>query len=286
MQRTYEFRKSKDFALGLFPALLIDQIEASASISATCQKVDEKRESDVVRIKFSKELSLGEQNALSSLIEAHTAAFVDGVGEKIFTEAHNGKPSAQDDFSNGYPMFSIWFDISSRNAYISVRDDTNNAVWDIINPKTYHFEAFDLDGDVVLNSGYTALTWDTVVLSENIYQLSKDSSVIQINATGWFEIRAEITTDIVWSSSRSTSMARIALNTGRGFEGLPGAKTYMYNRTSNAGYGSGCITRKFYCKSGYQIRVEATKESGGGNIRTVPETCRIAIKNIKPLESE
>lgn len=280
----YEFRKSKDFPLGLFPALLIEQIEASASISPTCKKVENKRDCDVVVIKFSKELSFAEEKALATLINAHTSAFASGATETFAAEVHNGPPTADDDYANGYPVFSKWFDIATRSAFISVKDDTKNAVWDIINPKTYYYEAFDRDGDNVVNSGYTALKWDTEVINDGIYKLSKDSSVVQINATGWFEIRTEITTDIVYSSSRSTSMARIAVNTGRGFEELAGAKTYFYNRTSNAGYGSGCISRKLYCKSGCQIRIEATKDFGSGNIRTVPDACRISIHNIKPIE--
>lgn len=203
-------------------------------------------------------------------------------------------PTTANNTSQGYSVGSRWIDTVLKKEHVCLTATALTATWTETTQQTlggggggwfpvYIFHAYDKGGSTNLTYGYTAVPWDTVELSDAIYSHVNNSSDITVNANGWFRIEVEMSTEVLYNSSRTTSVARIMRDSGKGFEEVSGSRAHFYNRQNKSGQTSAAFSRTIQLAAGDKIRVEASRDSGGGYIYTIANSCRINIENKKEV---
>jgi hypothetical protein len=142
-----------------------------------------------------------------------------------------------------------------------------------------YFSAYDAGGAINLNSGFTAITWDTESYKDaDYYTHSADSANVTVLKTGIYKITVNLSITTALSLTQATSTARLEIDTGGGFTALAGT-TSVTNLGTVAG-GSGCVVSAYFgtISAGNVLRATAERTTGSGTVTTLANGCRILIE--------
>jgi hypothetical protein len=137
------------------------------------------------------------------------------------------------------------------------------------------FNAYHTSVVSVASTTFVEIPWDVEVRKDEIYTHAGGAAGITVSETGWYEITAEISSQIEAGdgSSRTIGSTRITVN------GTPFGETisFMYNRTAQRGHYTTNITIMQELTAGDVLRVEINRAFGTSTISTVTEANRISL---------
>ena len=132
------------------------------------------------------------------------------------------------------------------------------------------------------NTTPVPLTWGTTVRKDtSLYTHFPGTSGITIVETGWYDITLDVTSQIETGDGNQRSISSVLLTNGG--VAIPNSDGYMYNRTSNRGYGQATVQNLVQLTAGDVIdaRFFRLSTSGTGSIiTTVANACRILIEKV------
>jgi len=131
------------------------------------------------------------------------------------------------------------------------------------------FDVYDSVGNVSIDSGATVLfdrartLYEGVILSSGEISLSFPIARVMPPYSRLLYLNAKITTDVSSGNNRSLSKTWVEVDSGSGFEIVPGTDGYIYNRTIDAGLGSALINTSYTINKlirtvKFRIRVQRT----------------------------
>ena len=223
--------------------------------------------SDDVDIIFVSDISAPEKTALDSIVSSYSlnSNFGQTVKGTITVKDGTGKNNHQS------PPAGNNLIIADSNESSGIRFFTLPG----------NFSAYDSAGEVDINSGFTAITWNTEDHKDSShYTHEGGSSNITLNITRKYKITVDISTYVISGNNPTSTEARLVIDAGGGFTEMLGTKSFIFNRNSSTGHGTTSITKYYSATAGDIIRLEAQKLSGNNILATCPNGCRIIIENI------
>lgn len=194
-------------------------------------------------------------------------------------------PDQSDDATQGYAVGSVWIVPSLALTYTCVDASAGAAQWLQTNLSIDMFSACDTVGGLYLNNGYVPIKWNKVNYADSfVFEHVDGSSDILIGGSEpmLLSISAEVST-FNTDSNRSGCVMRLMSDTGRGFVEVRGSRAYQYNRTSASSRNTAGCTVGLAVQPGNRLRVEASIDTGKGDLYTQANASRIQILKLKTL---
>lgn len=143
----------------------------------------------------------------------------------------------------------------------------------------------DFDGYYNPASETTVLTTPTDVPINTVdindsFTHSTNSSEVTIPTTGRYSIDARCTPYVISGTSRTQCQMKLVINTGSGYNDIPGTIASMYCRTASEGEDTGNVHKKINLSAGDKIKIQITKISGSSNINLLPLGSSLTISKI------
>ena len=130
------------------------------------------------------------------------------------------------------------------------------------------------------NSTFTALPWDVVNITGSTFSHTAGTSDITINKKAMYSIVCPVSFRSN-NNTRTNSNARLARDTGSGFNEIPGSLVYGYHRNGSQGYNSITCQATMALDKDDIIRAEAVIISGGSDrIYFSAGGCNIKIEKL------
>lgn len=123
-----------------------------------------------------------------------------------------------------------------------------------------------------------ALQWNTEIRKDSLYTHATNSTDVVITESGWYEIEADVTTQIEAGDGNNRSI----LNTRITINGTPITQTdsFIMNRTASAGYGNTNIIIIQNLTANDIVNVDINRASGTSTLTSVANACRLSIARI------
>lgn len=141
--------------------------------------------------------------------------------------------------------------------------------------------------DTRLNlSTYTDIPWSGVRKITDDFSHTAGQTEITFLKSGTYIIMARISTNHDSDVTRTSSTARLSIDTGSGFNPIPGTDAWMYNRDQTNGYDTCSIFCVLDVNPGYKIKISAIAVSGSANIFTLSNACSLVVFSAKGERGE
>lgn len=144
-----------------------------------------------------------------------------------------------------------------------------------------YIDIYDNVGGTTITSSWVDLTFDTNRLISSAFSHTAGTTTIVSNTDGNYVVLCRVTLDVSSGNSRTETEARLLLDTGSGFNVVPGSYIRMYNRTSNAGATSGDISCILALHQGDVIKAQARIVNGSSNIVTLAGGSSVTVFSIR-----
>ena len=106
-----------------------------------------------------------------------------------------------------------------------------------------------------------------------------NSAEITVNTTDTYEIIMRISVDVA-SSSRTSSISRLMLDTGSGYAEVAGSFAYGYHRTTSQGESTMFSSIILALDSGDKVKMQVKREDGSGTLQLISGASGISIKKL------
>lgn len=273
MSSTYTRSLSGDFGGNLNIQHLITLIQTDPGITTELSMI--LTDGDVITITFQSTLSGSEDTALVNILDnyVYKAKYSGDTSNAIDTT----DPTVNEDIARGFNVGSRWFNTVTQRHYL-LRDATiGAAVWDefIISKKCdiYH----NPSSSQTIGSNWTDISLNNVRVKDDIYTHLSDSAEITVTQDGNYELIARCTTKLQNSNKKTQLQMRLALDSGSGFNSIPGSFGLIYNNNKTLGINTSSVNVTLQLSTGDKIKMQAIRISGNGNVVTVPEACSFKI---------
>jgi len=141
-----------------------------------------------------------------------------------------------------------------------------------------HFQGHN-NGVTQTFSTPTTINFSTTVRSDAAFSeaVVGGGTEVTINTTGWYEIAYSVSSDNT-SGSRTVTTTHLDLNTGGGFNTVPGTISFGYHRNASRGESTSTAVFILNISAGDIIRISSV--STGSSVVTAVGGCRLNIKSI------
>ena len=197
-------------------------------------------------------------------------------------------PGVDDDTTQGYAIGSRWIDQVGRREFVCIDASSGAAQWlettgnSGSNGTRYYFFAFDAAGSVDINKGWTAIPLDTEVRKDAaVFAHTVGAPEVTFAVAGDYQVHANVGIENS-NGSRTDARCRLALHSvgagGSTFFEVKGSRSSSYHRTRDDGDQSASIDY-LLCnvQAGDRLRVEAVRDTGGGQLQTLAGQCRLLL---------
>lgn len=133
---------------------------------------------------------------------------------------------------------------------------------------------------------YTDIPWSGVRKITDDFSHTAGETEITFVKSGTYIVMARISTNHDSDVTRTSSTARLSIDTGSGFNPIPGTDAWMYNRDQTNGYDTCSIFCILDVNPGYKIKISAIAVSGSANIFTLNNACSLVIFSAKGEKGE
>lgn len=141
------------------------------------------------------------------------------------------------------------------------------------------FYAYDNAGGLALTTTWADLSLNVQTKVDSQYTHTSGTAPVTIQEDGWYEITYNVSTDSTSGSDRTTSRAKLQLDSGGGYADIPGSFGYMYNRQATEGEDTVSRTIVHSFSTGDIIKLQADILSGS-NVSTIAGGTSLGIKQI------
>jgi len=143
------------------------------------------------------------------------------------------------------------------------------------------FDVYDSVGGVSIDAA-TVIPFDQTRIMVNDASLSSGEIIISPANFRFIPpsiytllLIGKVTVDVSSGNSRTQSKAWIEVDTGSGYEVVPGTDGYMYNRTADSGFGSTTITTSYHISKcanlTMKFRIRAQRLVGTNDLVTLAQ---------------
>jgi hypothetical protein len=192
-------------------------------------------------------------------------------------------PTAYEDENDGYLVGWRWIDTTDGYEYVLVDSSVGAAVWRnttvgaTSSVESVFFDAFDSSGGTDISSGWTDVPLDTERIEDSAFSHTGSSAEVTINTSGTYLVFARVGTDISSGTNRSESEMRVMLDSGSGYNEVPGSRGLMYNRTLGQGGTHASAVLVLSLNVGNKLKIQAQRISGGSTVVLEPNNSGLVI---------
>jgi len=175
----------------------------------------------------------------------------------------------------------IYHNTTDTNTYI-----WNGSEWEDItstNGTAEYFDAYDSVGATNISAGYTDIPLGTQRKATSDFTHIAGSAEVTINTTSTYLVSYSVSTGISSGTSRSESESRLMIDTGSGYNIVPGSIGRMYNRTLAQSESTASRSFALDLNSGNKLKIQASRISGTSTITTLAEGSALVITRLEGI---
>ena len=128
---------------------------------------------------------------------------------------------------------------------------------------------YDPSNEITVGSSWEDIPLTQERVIDSNFSHSSNSPEITINTTGYYLVITRVSTYIPFGNNRTSTQMRLLLNTGSGFNEVPGSFGFMYNRQSDQGYDTCTVSSILNLSSGDKLKMQVIRFSGSSTIRLI-----------------
>lgn len=141
------------------------------------------------------------------------------------------------------------------------------------------FDAYDTTGGTAVAGTWVDVPLDAERIKDDIYTHANPSPEVTVSEADKYIITARVTTAMT-SGSRSQSQLRIMLDTGSGFNEVPGTLARMYNRTTAQGEATGTVVIATTLSAGDKLKVQVQRVSGSAALNLLADGSSLTVLRV------
>lgn len=147
------------------------------------------------------------------------------------------------------------------------------------------FVGADTSGGVSIDSGWTDVEFDSVLRNQG-FSINGQGTILTVDNGGPMVVSAMVTIDQSGGSNRSDAEIRLLLDTGAGFVEVPGTRGTIYSRNNAQGTASATLVSGNVYSAGDQLKVQARKLGGNGNLFTRANGSTLSVHSIRGVKGD
>ena len=225
-----------------------------------------------------------------------------GIENGIYTVNATGAPTRTTDFDTGSSANGVYISVllgtrNNKTQWLCTNSTgsdiigTNALTFQEITTKSGKLLTFSATGpttNIDISAGTTPITWNTELIKDSIYTHSAGSSDITINATGRYQIDANILGYVPSATGTFVVNSQIYIDSGSGFVPYPASIGLSYHLGGGASlifrsFGVGVINQTINITAGSILRIQSIifyASVGGSSVFILGGNSRLSIKKV------
>lgn len=147
-----------------------------------------------------------------------------------------------------------------------------------------HYKAYSATPGQLINTSKSTIVLNDYTSTSDTLAFNLSSGEVRFWTSGRFYVDYSVTFENS-TGTRTTTRSVLELNTGSGFQEIPGSEVYTYERNTANDRSTGSNTALIEVNVGDIIRISSARTTGSNNL-TLGEGCSLLIKPQKELTEE
>jgi len=143
------------------------------------------------------------------------------------------------------------------------------------------FDAYDGTGGTIVEDSWTDVPLTVERQKTDEFSHDLGSSEVIVNVTDTYIIIARATTSMSIGTTRTDSNVRLVIDTGSGYNEVPGTYAVMYNRTLNVGKNTGNTSAILNLNADDRIKIQVKKSASSSILQLLSDGSSLSIFSTK-----
>lgn len=149
-----------------------------------------------------------------------------------------------------------------------------------------YFDGYDTAGGTSIPGSWTDIPLDSERIKDTPFSHTIPSAEVTFNEAGIYTVWGRVTTEAVSGNSRTQLEMRAMFDPGGGYIEIPGTRGGMYAREVKEGTATAMAAFTLTVESGYKIKLQAMRVSGGGTIELLPNGSSLLIAKLTGIKGD